>query len=594
MRFEELEFDERIQKGIDEAGFKTPMPVQVECFQLLIKNHRDIYAQSQTGTGKTAAFLLAIFQLLVAEEKYSGQKALIVAPTRELAIQIEREGKLLGKYLTLKFGSVYGGVGYGAQEKMLERGVDILVGTPGRLIDFNKQRKLSFKDFRFLVIDEADRLFDMGFLPDLRKILKGMKPSDERHTLLFSATLNPRVGNLAWEYMNNPGEVIIEPEKKTVDTVTQELYHVGKDEKLRLLLGILQSDNPVNAVIFTNTRHSAWEVAKRMEINGYSVVSLMGDLPQKKRLRIVDEVKNGRLKYLVATDVAARGLHIDGLEMVINYDVPLEPESYVHRIGRTARVGRTGKTITMACEEFVYGLGPIERLLGEKIPVRWADESFLVDDKSAGLSFPPQVRHREMAGGHNNRRSPRAAKHRADNRQEKDVRHEGKRRAPGSAGGSPSEVEKKSIAGKKPLDPKTIRIQSTITSIAGGSIAEFGKAPDDRQKRAKKRSQPRASQASKPAKQKSANGKSQKTTVKKPPETMQKPWRIEEHERVSSDSSIDERLDYYRKKYGENFQLDNRAESSDGRRKNTKKVREPGGENQSESKKGLISRLFGK
>jgi len=281
MRFEELEFDERIQKGIDEAGFKTPMPVQVECFQLLIKNHRDIYAQSQTGTGKTAAFLLAIFQLLVAEEKYSGQKALIVAPTRELAIQIEREGKLLGKYLTLKFGSVYGGVGYGAQEKMLERGVDILVGTPGRLIDFNKQRKLSFKDFRFLVIDEADRLFDMGFLPDLRKILKGMKPSDERHTLLFSATLNPRVGNLAWEYMNNPGEVIIEPEKKTVDTVTQELYHVGKDEKLRLLLGILQSDNPVNAVVFTNTRHSAWEVAKRMEINGYSVVSLMGDLPQK-------------------------------------------------------------------------------------------------------------------------------------------------------------------------------------------------------------------------------------------------------------------------------------------------------------------------
>jgi len=586
MRFEELGFDKRIQKGINEAGFESPLPVQVECFQLLIENHRDIYAQSQTGTGKTAAFLLAIFQLLVAEEKYKGQRALIVVPTRELAIQIEREGKLLGKYLSLKFGSVYGGVGYGAQEKMLERGVDILVGTPGRLIDFNKQRKLSFKDFGFLVIDEADRLFDMGFLPDLRKILKGMKPSNERHTLLFSATLNPRVGNLAWEYMNNPGEVIIEPEKKTVDTVTQELYHVGKDEKLQLLLGILKSDNPENAVIFTNTRHNAWEVAKRMEINGYPVVSLMGDLPQSKRLRIVDDVKNGHHKYLVATDVAARGLHIDGLEMVINYDVPLEPESYVHRIGRTARVGRAGKTITMACEEFVYGLGPIERLLGEKIPLKWADESFLVVDKSAGMSFSPQARHREMAGGHGRRRSPRAAGQRAGNRQ--DAHPEGKREARAPSGGQSSEVNKKSITGKEPLDPKTIKIQSTITSIAGGSITEFGEMPDARRKKARKRSRPRTSQASKPMKQRSVGGKSPKPPVKKPSETTQRPRPPGEHERVSSDSSIDERLDYYRKKYGENFRLDRSGEGTDERRKNSQEVTE------SKSKKGPIRRLFGK
>ena len=176
MTFEDFGFDERIQKGIDEAGFKTPMPVQAQCFDLLIKNHRDIYAQSQTGTGKTAAFLLGIFQLLLKDEKYTGQKALVVVPTRELAVQIEAEGKLLGKYLDFSIGSLYGGVGYGAQEKMLEKGLDIVIGTPGRLIDFSKQRKLNMKEFGFLVIDEADRLFDMGFLPDLRRILKAMKP----------------------------------------------------------------------------------------------------------------------------------------------------------------------------------------------------------------------------------------------------------------------------------------------------------------------------------------------------------------------------------------------------------------------------------
>ena len=426
MTFDEFGFDERILKGIDEAGFKNPMPVQAQCFELLIKDHRDIYAQSQTGTGKTAAFLLGIFQLLLTEEKYKDQKALIIVPTRELAVQIESEGKMLGKYLDFRIGSVYGGVGYAAQEKMLAEGVDLIVGTPGRLIDFSKQRKINLRDFGFLVIDEADRLFDMGFLPDIRRILKGMKPYNERHTMLFSATLNARVGNLAWEYMNDPGEVIIEPEKVTVDTVTQELYHVGKDEKMKLLLGILKRDDPENAVIFTNTRHSAWEVAKRLEVNGYAVEFLMGDLPQSKRLKIVDEVKKGKHKFLVATDVAARGLHIDELEMVINYDVPLEAESYVHRIGRTARAGREGKTVTMACEEYVYGLGPVERLLGNKLPVSWADENLMAEDKSEGMRFPPQQRYREIDGGdsrgHRRDGSPQRGRGSRDDRRPNDGR----------------------------------------------------------------------------------------------------------------------------------------------------------------------------
>ena len=530
MTFADFGFEERIQKGIEEAGFETPMPVQSECFELLVRNHRDIYAQSQTGTGKTAAFLLGIFQLLVSEEEYAGEKALVIVPTRELAVQIEREGKMLGKYLDFTIGSVYGGVGYRGQEKMLEAGVDILIGTPGRLIDFSRQGKAQLKDFRFLVIDEADRLFDMGFLPDLRRILKGMRHQSERHTLLFSATLNARVGNLAWEYMNDPGEVIIEPEKVTVDTVTQELYHVGKDEKLQLLLGILERDDPENAVIFTNTRHSAWEVAKRMEVNGCEVRFLMGDLPQSKRTRIVDEVKKGHHKFLVATDVAARGLHIDDLEMVINYDVPLEAESYVHRIGRTARAGREGKTITMACEEYVYGLGPIEKLLGRKIPVNWADESLIIEDKSAGMSFPPRERYRELGGRGEAPRRGRGG------------RDQERQRRPGRAPGR----------GRRSLDPRAARIQSAVSSVAGGG--DEGLSPRDarsgrgsggagwdrRSESAARRSGEGSSRPRRGSPDRDRGGR-------------QRGGEKFEEQRVRSDSSVDERLAYYRQKYGEDF-----------------------------------------
>ncbi len=633
MTFEEFGFEERIQKAIDEAGFKSPMPVQAQCFQLLIKEHRDIYAQSQTGTGKTAAFLLGIFQLMLTEEKYKDQKALVVVPTRELAVQIEAEGKMLSKYLDFKVGSVYGGVGYHSQEKMLKEGVDVLVGTPGRLLDFSKQRKFSFKDFRFLVIDEADRLFDMGFLPDLRKILKGMRPYNERHTMLFSATLNPRVGNLAWEYMNDPGEVIIEPEKVTVDTVTQELYHVGKDEKLKLLLGILKRDNPENAVIFTNTRHNAWEVAKRLEVNGYEVAFLMGDLPQSKRLRIVDEVKKGKHKFLVATDVAARGLHINDLQMVINYDVPLEAESYVHRIGRTARAGQDGKTVTMACEEFVYGLGPIEKLLGKKIPVSWADESFMVEDKSEGMRFPPQDRYRELGGRDGGRDGGRRDSSRRESgrdggrggnrgrgsREERFPRNDRKPRNDKSRSdrqGTPPEPRGPKN-GKKALDPRTAKVQSTVSSVAGGRLDDFTEKQETRG--GKKR----------PARSGKTENKKQNPNVRKKAVNDRKPSRsnLSEMERVSSENSVDERLAYYRKKYGEDFQMSGSASGSGGRKNKKRKPsnrnntgskqhrpvdnrKSSGTENKSlpksqqtaentrdadkKKKKGLIGRLFGK
>ena len=631
--FQDFGFDDRILKGIEDAGFKAPMPVQSDCFRLLLQEKRDIYAQSQTGTGKTAAFLLGIFQLMLTDENYKGQKALIVVPTRELAVQIEREATVLSKHIGLNAGSVYGGVGYGAQEKMLEKGVDILIGTPGRLIDFHKQRKIRFSDFSFIVIDEADRLFDMGFLPDLRKILKNLKPYNERHTMLFSATLNPRVGNLAWEYMNDPGEVIIEPEKVTVDTVTQELYHVGKNEKINLLLGVLKRDEPSNAVIFTNTRHSAWEVAKRLEVNGYSVVFLMGDLPQSKRLKIVDEVKKGHHKFLVATDVAARGLHIDDLEMVINYDVPLEAESYVHRIGRTARAGREGKTVTLACEEYVYGLPAIERILGHKLPVSWADDGLMVEDKSAQMRFPHQERYRDMGierpGGRNDRSRDNRSRSGASGSGER--RPKAKRPVSDVRTGRSSEQSKniqEEIApamdnnnknpntrphtpkpGKKPLDPRAARIQSVVSSVAGSGTMD--EAPETRSARKENRRadvRPNRSKSDKVNKKVSApagknkSGPREKTSGRNDNRT--KPG----VERVSSSSSVDERLAYYREKYGEDFEFKSgtsgkknkagrrsrKPAASAGTKEPASAAQDQSGVSDKTERGGFLKKLFGK
>ena len=386
IKFSELDLDPALQKGITEAGFTNCMPVQEKAFLHTLKC-TDVCVQSQTGTGKTALFLISIFHIFLNKRDPENNKALIIAPTRELAIQIEEEAKVIGKYLDFTSGAFYGGVGYVEQEKLLKNNVDILIGTPGRLIDLNQKRKLNFGKTGILVIDEADRLFDMGFLPDIRRMLGNMPHFSERMSMLFSATLSYRAKELAWKFMNNPVEIEITPEKITVDRISQKLYHVGKEEKMPILLGILKSEEPENCLIFANTKNKAYEVSKRLECNGYGCKYIMGDLPQNKRLRIIDDMKSGKLKYLVATDVAARGLHVDDLEMVINYDLPNDAENYVHRIGRTARAGKEGKAISLACEKFVYSLEPIEELTNCKIPVEWPDESMFEKDLSAGKHF---------------------------------------------------------------------------------------------------------------------------------------------------------------------------------------------------------------
>ena len=387
MDFTEFSLDERLLKGIEAAGYVNCTPVQEQVIKASMKEGSkgpDLYVQSQTGTGKTAAYLIAVISGMLKAEN-AGKKCLILAPTRELAVQIEEEAKVLVGTSGLKAFSVYGGVGYEKQIATLKKGVDIVIGTPGRVIDLQEGGNLDLSNSHFCVIDEADRMFDMGFYDDLRKILKCLPEAETRQTMLFSATLNTYVKNLAWEYTRDPIEITIEAENITVSEITQELLHVSSDEKMKLLVGILKHENPESAIIFCNTKRSCEVIAKRLVINEIKAEFMIGDLPQSKRLAILNKFKAGEIKILVATDVAARGIDVDDLAMVINYDLPVEAENYVHRIGRTARAGKSGKAYTFCSEQDVYNLPAIERYIEMQIPATVAYPEQMEEDKSAGI-----------------------------------------------------------------------------------------------------------------------------------------------------------------------------------------------------------------
>ncbi|MBN2345130.1 MAG: DEAD/DEAH box helicase [Candidatus Aminicenantes bacterium] len=410
MTFDELQLDPLLLQGIRDMGFTELTPVQEKTLAHSLGG-RDVAVQSQTGTGKTAAFLITIFQRQKSVAA-AWRRALIVAPTRELAVQIEAEAKRIGRHLQLKTGCFYGGVGYHRQEAQLKRGVDIMVGTPGRLLDLEGKGTLSMKGIGFLVIDEADRLFDMGFLPDIRRILRRVPALQYRQTMLFSATLSGPALQIAREHMNQPERISVTPEKITVDAVRQELYHVGSQEKVSLLLGILKRDRPRSVLIFTNMKHDTERLSRRLELNGHPNEFLTGDLAQSKRLQIIDDFKSGKEKIVVATDVAARGLHIEDLDMVVNYDVPNESESYVHRIGRTARAGKSGKAVTLACEKYVLNLDPIQELLHYKIPAVFPEDELFLPDKSRGMVFRDRGERRGERGGRPHGGSPRGGRSR--------------------------------------------------------------------------------------------------------------------------------------------------------------------------------------
>ncbi|TAA06797.1 ATP-dependent RNA helicase RhlB [Pseudoxanthomonas winnipegensis] len=360
--------------GLEAAGFSRCTPIQALTLPVALAG-RDVAGQAQTGTGKTLAFLVAVMNRLLtrpalADRKPEDPRALIMAPTRELAIQIHKDAVKFGSSLGLRFALVYGGVDYDKQRELLQQGVDIIIATPGRLIDYVKQHKVvSLHACEVCVMDEADRMFDLGFIKDIRFLLRRMPERTTRQTLLFSATLSHRVLELAYEHMNEPEKLVVEAETVTAARVRQRMYLPADDEKIPLLLGLLSRSEGARTMVFVNTKAFVERVARALERAGYRVGVLSGDVPQKKRETLLKRFQAGQLELLVATDVAARGLHIDGVSHVYNYDLPFDAEDYVHRIGRTARLGAEGDAISFACERYAMSLPDIEAYIEQKIPV---------------------------------------------------------------------------------------------------------------------------------------------------------------------------------------------------------------------------------
>lgn len=442
-RFSNLELSETLIQSLKEAGFHHCTPIQDKTLPLALRG-RDVAGQAQTGTGKTAAFLLATFQYLINDETGSAEdddedsyddfdedefdggaekapakpikdktrqypRAIILAPTRELAIQIHKDALLLSKRLNLTFALIYGGTDYQKQLTKIKTNVDIIIGTPGRIIDFYKQNAFTLNHVKVMVLDEADRMFDLGFIKDIRYLLRRMPPPDQRLNMLFSATLSYKVTELAYEHMNNPVLVKIETEEVTSKAIKQSAYCPANDQKLPLLIGILNHYKPQRSIVFVNTKRCADELDATLNANGFKTAALSGDVPQEKRQKLLASFQQNEISLLIATDVAARGLHIPDVSHVFNYDLPQDVEDYVHRIGRTARFGASGEAISFICEEYAYSMPDIEEFIGQKIPVSAIPKELLaevVKPERRPREFRPTQRGKRPP--HNPNRKPKA------------------------------------------------------------------------------------------------------------------------------------------------------------------------------------------
>jgi len=370
-RFNSFDLDPYLLKGLDEAGYEFCTPIQAQSIPIALTG-KDVAGEAQTGTGKTAAFMVACFNQLITKPSHDKRqknqpRTLILAPTRELAIQIHKDAAAIGKYTDITLGLAYGGTDYDKQRRILEDGVDILVGTPGRIIDFFKQRVFNLNACEVLILDEADRMFDLGFIDDIRYLIRRCPDPDKRLSLLFSATLSHRISELAYVHMNDPAEVRIKAETKTADKIEQSIYYPANEEKISLLLGLMTKLKPTRSIVFINTKRVAEKVYAWLEGNDYKSALLSGDVPQKKRQSLLKKFQDGEFNTLVATDVAARGLHIPEVSHVFNFDLPQSGEDYVHRIGRTARAGASGFAISFACEDFAHYIMDIEDYIDQKI-----------------------------------------------------------------------------------------------------------------------------------------------------------------------------------------------------------------------------------
>ncbi|MBT9318943.1 ATP-dependent RNA helicase RhlB [Actinobacillus pleuropneumoniae] len=390
-RFIDFPIHENVLAALDSKGFEFCTPIQAKTLPITLAGN-DIAGQAQTGTGKTLAFLIAVFHYLLTNDSVTNKnqpRAIILAPTRELAVQIGSDAELLVKHSDLKLALAYGGDGYDKQVQAIEQGVDILVGTTGRVIDYVKQGIINLDKVQVVVLDEADRMFDLGFIKDIRYLMRKCPKPEQRLTMLFSATLSPRVRELAYEDMDNAQYIEIEPLQRTGHRIKEELFYPSNEDKMALLLTLLEEEWPDRCMIFANTKHKCEEIWNYLVADGHRVGLLTGDIAQKKRLALLDSFTKGQLDILVATDVAARGLHIPEVTHVFNYDLPDDCEDYVHRIGRTGRAGESGHSISFACERYAVNLPAIEAYIGHHIPVSQYDSRAL-------LTLPKPTRSRTI------------------------------------------------------------------------------------------------------------------------------------------------------------------------------------------------------
>jgi ATP-dependent RNA helicase RhlB len=471
LSFSSLHLPESLQKGLADAGFERCTPIQAQSLPQALAG-LDIAGQAQTGTGKTVAFLVALYAKLLREpapptRSLNAPRAIIVAPTRELAVQIHSDAEVVGAATGITLGLAFGGVDYDKQRRHLEAGVDILIGTPGRIIDFYKQHVIDLRCVQVCVLDEADRMFDLGFISDIRYILRRLPPPDQRLNLLFSATLAQRVLELAYEHMNNPTLIRIEPDKMTVDRVRQVMYYPSNDEKPRLLVGLLKHMDPRRSMVFVNTRRAAEDVERVLRGNGLNAEAISGDVPQRKRLRMLKDFHEGTLAVLIGTDVASRGLHIPDVSHVFNYDLPNDPEDYVHRIGRTARAGAEGDAISFGCEEYAISVPDIEAYIGRRLPVEP-----IPLERLAELA-PSESRHKQRQRVHGDEPiPPRHGKGGRGPRNNVGGRHPGSRNS--SAGRSGGGGQHHRSASQTPSAPSTApanAVPQTAATAADGGAA---------------------------------------------------------------------------------------------------------------------------
>lgn len=409
-RFHDFGLPLNVMHAIADLKFGYCMPVQAEVLPHTLKG-KDATARAQTGTGKTAAFLVTIIARLLRKPMHGNRikgmpRALILAPTRELVIQIEKDARNLAKYTPLRIMSVFGGMGYKKQQEMLkQKPVDILAATPGRLIDFTKQRLVKPGKVEILVLDEADRMLDMGFIPDVTKIIYSTPPKKIRQTLFFSATLSPHILNLASQWTKDAVKVEIDPDHAAAENVHQKIYIVTEKEKFVILYNLITGRNLDRVLVFVNRRDSTKKIASGLEQYRLKTAILSGSVSQTDRLKALDDFRKGKVRIMVATDVAARGLHIDGISHVVNYDLPEEPEHYIHRIGRTGRAGAEGISVSFADELSSFYIPGIEAVLGNKLECEYPEENLLVPLPKPLKSYSSQFHKLKKTPGNSKKRN---------------------------------------------------------------------------------------------------------------------------------------------------------------------------------------------